>query len=70
MPLWLINGLKAIGTIGKFLLPDLIKYAGEALRKWFKKQKTKRQDESNKDKAKKYEKDKSRSSADDLIDGL
>lgn len=67
MPSWLLHALK---TIGKFLLPDLLKYISESLRKAYREYKISRQEKSNKDKAKKYEKDKSKSNANDLIDGL
>jgi hypothetical protein len=67
MPAWLLSGLK---TIASFLVPELVKQGAVLLRDWIADQKIKRQEKSNKEKAKKYEKDKSKSSADDLINGL
>jgi uncharacterized protein (UPF0218 family) len=67
VPAWLLSALK---TIGSLLVPEIVRQVGAALRDWIADQKIKRQDKSNKDKAKKYEKDKSKSSANDLIDGL
>jgi len=63
MPSWLLSILK---TVGNFLLPHVVKELGEHFRQWL----ISRQNDKNKKKAEEYAKDKSKSNADDLIDGL
>ena len=67
MPTWLISALKAIGSL---LVPEIVRQVGVAVKEWIDDQRIKREKKKNLEKAKKYEENKSKANADDLIDGL
>lgn len=67
MPTWLVSILK---TVASLFVPELVKQGLAALRDLIQEIIIKRQTSKNKKKAEKYEADKSKSNADDLIDGL